>query len=98
MRCFRPDGSAVDTDGSLKVAIAFESAADATSSQADSHCGAVHALAVCGKYICSAGSDAMIRCWRLGSLELVRCACHTSLLTGLMQFCAPFLIVRSMIS
>lgn len=92
MRCFRPDGSAVDTDGSLKVAIAFESAADATSSQADSHCGAVHALAVCGEYICSAGSDAMIRCWRLGSLELVRCALsHISALWFDAVLCSGFL-------
>ena len=74
VRAFRPDGSAADggPTGSPQAAAAYESAADATSAEIDSHCGAVNALAVCGEYICSAGSDAMIRCWRTGSLELVR--------------------------
>lgn len=44
------------------------------SAEADGHCSAVNALAVCGGCVCSAGSDAMIRCWRVGSLQAVRCA------------------------
>lgn len=44
----------------------------ASTSGADSHCGAVISLALCGQYVCSAGSDAMIKVWEAGSLKLVR--------------------------
>ena len=45
-----------------------------SSAMADSHCGVVIALAVCGDYVCSAGGDAMIKVWKAGSLEFCRCA------------------------
>ena len=44
----------------------------ASSAAADSHCGVVIALALCGGYVCSAGGDAMIKVWKAGSLEFVR--------------------------
>lgn len=39
---------------------------------ADSHCGVVVALALCGEHVCSAGGDAMIKVWKADTLELVR--------------------------
>ncbi len=39
---------------------------------ADSHCGVVIALALCGDYVCSAGGDAMIKVWKAGSLHFCR--------------------------
>lgn len=77
MRGFRPESTAAGAggeNGCPKVAVGFESAADMASAEADGHCSAVNALAVCGGCVCSAGSDAMIRCWRVGSLQAVRCA------------------------
>lgn len=44
----------------------------ASTSGAESHCGAVLSLALCGDYVCSSGSDAMIKVWKAGSLEFVR--------------------------
>ena len=44
----------------------------ASSDMADSHCGVVIALALCGEYVCSAAGDAMIKLWQAGSLEFVR--------------------------
>lgn len=44
----------------------------ASTSGAESHCGAVLSLAICGDYVCSSGSDAMIKVWKAGSLEFVR--------------------------
>ena len=44
----------------------------ASTSSAESHCGAVLSLALCGDYVCSSGSDAMIKVWKAGSLEFVR--------------------------
>ena len=44
----------------------------ASSDMADSHCGVVIALALCGEYVCSAAGDAMIKLWKVGSLEFVR--------------------------
>ncbi|KAL3135302.1 hypothetical protein ABBQ32_007500 [Trebouxia sp. C0010 RCD-2024] len=43
-----------------------------SSAMADSHCGVVVALALCGGYVCSAGGDAMIKVWKADSLEFVR--------------------------
>lgn len=43
-----------------------------SSAMADSHCGVVVALALCGEYVCSAGGDAMIKVWKADSLEFVR--------------------------
>lgn len=43
-----------------------------SSAMADSHCGVVVALALCGAYVCSAGGDAMIKVWKADSLEFVR--------------------------
>lgn len=43
-----------------------------SSDMADSHCGVVIALALCGDYVCSAAGDAMIKVWKAGSLEFVR--------------------------
>lgn len=77
VRGFRPESTAAGAggeNGCPKVAVGFESAADMASAEADGHCSAVNALAVCGGCVCSAGSDAMIRCWRAGSLQAVRCA------------------------
>ncbi len=45
---------------------------------ADSHCGVVIALALCGEYVCSAGGDAMIKVWKAGSLEFCRYAVFCS--------------------
>ena len=44
-----------------------------SSDMGDSHCGVVITLALCGDYVCSAGGDAMIKVWKAGSLEFVRC-------------------------
>lgn len=44
----------------------------ASSDMADSHCGVVIALALCGEYVCSAAGDAMIKLWQAGSLDFVR--------------------------
>ena len=77
VRGFRPESTAAGAggeNGCPKVAVGFESAADMVSAEADGHCSGVNALAVCGGCVCSAGSDAMIRCWRVGSLQSVRCA------------------------
>ena len=50
-----------------------------SSNMADSHCGVVIALALCGDYVCSAAGDAMIKVWKADSLEFVRWAwCCTS--------------------
>lgn len=43
-----------------------------SSPMADSHCGVVVALALCGEYVCSAGGDAMIKVWKADTLEFVR--------------------------
>ncbi len=43
-----------------------------SSAMADSHCGVVIALALCGDYVCSAGGDAMIKVWKAGSLHFCR--------------------------
>ena len=43
-----------------------------SSDMADSHCGVVIALALCGDYVCSAGGDAMIKVWQADSLEFCR--------------------------
>ena len=43
-----------------------------SSAMADSHCGVVVALALCGGYVCSAGGDAMIKVWKADTLEFVR--------------------------
>ncbi|DBB02245.1 TPA: hypothetical protein ACH3X3_011267 [Trebouxia sp. C0006] len=43
-----------------------------SSAMADSHCGVVIALALCGEYVCSAGGDAMIKVWKADSLEFCR--------------------------
>lgn len=48
----------------------------ASTSSAESHCGAVLSLALCGDYVCSSGSDAMIKVWKAGSLEFVRSELH----------------------
>lgn len=45
-----------------------------SSAMADSHCGVVIALALCGEYVCSAGGDAMIKVWKADSLEFCRYA------------------------
>lgn len=54
------------------LTLAHEAEPDVRSSQADAHCGAVHTLAVCSGYLCSAGGDAMIRIWNAESLALFR--------------------------
>ena len=38
----------------------------------NSHLSSVHSVEACGQYICSAGSDSMIRVWMADSLEHVR--------------------------
>lgn len=43
----------------------------ATSPEAEGHCSAVQALAICNGYICSAGGDAMIRVWKEACLSFV---------------------------
>ena len=43
-----------------------------SSAMADSHCGVVVALALCGDYVCSAGGDAMIKVWKADTLDFVR--------------------------
>ncbi len=50
-----------------------------SSAMADSHCGVVIALALCGEYVCSAGGDAMIKVWKADSLEFCRYAVACSL-------------------
>lgn len=49
-----------------------------SSAMADSHCGVVIALALCGEYVCSAGGDAMIKVWKADSLEFCRYAVFCS--------------------
>ena len=44
-----------------------------STAMADSHCGVVVALALCGEHVCSAGGDAMIKVWKADTLEFVRC-------------------------
>ena len=48
-----------------------------SSAMADSHCGVVIALALCGGLVCSAGGDAMIKVWRADTLQFVRFAPHS---------------------
>lgn len=43
-----------------------------STAMADSHCGVVVALALCGIHVCSAGGDAMIKVWKADTLEFVR--------------------------
>ncbi|KAK9917148.1 hypothetical protein WJX75_001304 [Coccomyxa subellipsoidea] len=54
------------------LALAQEAVPDVCSAAEDAHCGAVHALALCGSYVCSAGGDAMIRVWDASTLALFR--------------------------
>ena len=49
-----------------------------SSAMADSHCGVVIALALCGGLVCSAGGDAMIKVWRADTLQFVRYAPHST--------------------
>ena len=54
-----------------------------SSAMADSHCGVVIALALCGDYVCSAGGDAMIKVWKADSLEFVRYSDETKSATSI---------------
>ena len=98
MRGFCPESTAAGAggeNGCPKVAVGLESSADMASEEADGHCSAVNALAVCGGCVCSAGSDAMIRCWRAGSLQSVRCACASLQLLSQPVQCSACSLVKA---
>ena len=48
--------------------------AQSVTSEAESHCSAVHTLEASRDFIFSAGGDAMIKVWQAGTLQLVRWA------------------------
>ena len=80
IKAFRPEeevvgGGAAAVNGHMPgaLALAREAVPDVCSATEDAHCGAVHALALCGSYVCSAGGDAMIRIWDASTLVLFRC-------------------------
>lgn len=66
------NGPSTTQDGRNMVSNGTGNELVASTSGAESHCGAVLSLALCGDYVCSSGSDAMIKVWKAGSLEFVR--------------------------
>lgn len=44
---------------------------DCCTDNLQSHLSVINSLEICGNYVCSAGGDAMVRVWQLGTLEPV---------------------------
>ncbi|KAK9815459.1 hypothetical protein WJX72_003974 [[Myrmecia] bisecta] len=65
VHAFKLDTHAGDVSGDAMAA------PQTSTSGQDGHCGAVHTLAMCKNYVCSAGADAMIRIWTQEQLNLV---------------------------
>ena len=80
VRAWSCTSALLDPTGAAKAAGAQQqlTTAQAVTSEAESHCSAVHTLEASRDFIFSAGGDAMIKVWQAGTLQLVRCAatCH----------------------
>ena len=80
VRAWSCTSALLDPTGAAKAAGAQQqlTTAQAVTSEAESHCSAVHTLEASRDFIFSAGGDAMIKVWQAGTLQLVRWAatCH----------------------
>lgn len=76
VRAWSCTSAQLDPSGAAEAAGAQQqlTTVQAVTSEAESHCSAVHTLEASRDFIFSAGGDAMIKVWQAGTLQLVRWA------------------------